>query len=87
MINETVITDISHLDFDVDDKIHYQHPTDPTLAWCGEPYPDPLGPDIITPLNQITCDGCREKYMTEGSMSWWIRHGGLHDRTNLKKEE
>lgn len=66
-------TDIDHLDFDFDeDDLHYAHPTDTTLSWCGrknQGLPRKFSEHKIT--FKIECPECLRLSRTE---NWWKIH-------------
>lgn len=67
-------TSIDHLDFDFDeDNLHYAHPTDTSLRWCGEKalrlykYDDQK---VTNPKNI----GCAECVRLAKTVNWWFIH-------------
>lgn len=65
-------TDISHLDFDIDeDNIHYAHPTDNTLHWCGRKANNPKPFSEHKTTFKVDCPECKRLARTE---NWWAIH-------------
>ena len=76
---------IEHLDFPVDeeeeekeqDEMHFVHPIDPLIQWCGKPRKAPYvyqGPGGGTPAAEVTCVDCLHLYIEKGAHWWWRVH-------------
>ena len=74
--------EITHLDFDPEKeeekkepgKMHYSHPTDPALFWCGEAKKRPGYTGKYRLPSKITCVDCLHLYIEKGRDWWWSVH-------------
>lgn len=89
MIAEIKVEDpIKHLDFDPEkeedeegeeNEIHYAHPTDPLIYWCGKISRSPGFSGRTVGPREITCVACLHEYAEKGSAWWWKVHRAWHE--------
>jgi hypothetical protein len=66
-----------------DDGLHYNHPTDPELFWCGKrKHPRFFGwhPGPPIPVSEIDCVVCVDMCLSLGGNWWWEQNGKVNPR-------